>query len=101
MPKRRKPGSGDSDELGYRRPPKHTRWRQGQSGNPKGRKKGSRNFKTEVNELLNTIVSVDRDGKPAKMSAQRAALDRLCEKALNGDIRALTQVIRLAQENGD
>jgi hypothetical protein len=65
------------NELGYRKPPKNTQWRRGQSGNPKGRKKGSRNFKTEVKELLNTMVSVVRDGKPAKMSAQRAALERL------------------------
>jgi hypothetical protein len=99
--KRRKFSGVDGNELGYRKPPKHTQWRQGQSGNPKGRKKGSRNFKTEVKELLNSMVSVVRDGKPAKMSAQRAALERLFDKALNGDIRALTQLIRLAQEHSD
>jgi hypothetical protein len=99
--KRRKLSGVDSDGLGYRKPPQHTQWRQGQSGNPKGRKKGSRNFKTEVKELLNSMVSVVRDGKPAKMSAQRAALERLLVKALNGDIRALTQLSRLAQEQSD
>jgi hypothetical protein len=99
--KSRKLSSVDGNELGYRKPPKHTQWRRGQSGNPKGRKKGSRNFKTEVKELLNSMVSVVRDGKPAKMSAQRAALERLFDKALKGDIRALTQLIRLAQEQTD
>jgi uncharacterized protein DUF5681 len=99
--KSRKLSGVDSDGLGYRKPPQHTQWRQGQSGNPKGRKKGSRNFKTEAKELLNSMVSVVRDGKPAKMSAQRAVLERLCDKALNGDIRALTQLIRLAQEHSD
>ncbi len=91
----------DSGEPEYRKPPKRTQWRPGQSGNPKGRKKGSRNFKTAVRELLSSMVSVVRDGKPAKMSAQQAALERLLNKALNGDIRALTQLIRLAQEQSD
>jgi hypothetical protein len=97
----KKPGGVDIGESGYRKPPKRTQWRKGQSGNPKGRKQGTRNFKTEVKELLNSMVSVVRDGKPAKMSAQRAALERLFDKALNGDIRALTQLIRLAQEQSD
>ncbi len=98
---RRKLRGVDDDELGYRKPPKHAQWRQGQSGNPKGRQKGSRNFKTEVKELLNGMVSVLRDGKPAKVSAQRAALERLMDKALNGDIRALAQLIRLAEQQSD
>lgn len=91
----------DGNASGYRKPPQHTQWRRGQSGNPKGRKKGSRNFKTDVNELLNSMVSVVRDGKPAKMSAQRAVLERLYDKALNGDSRALIQLIHLAQEQSD
>ena len=99
--KRRKLSGVDRNELGYRKPPKENQWRQGQSGNPKGRNKGSRNFKTEVKELLNSMVSVVRNGKPAKMSAQRAARERLCDKALKGDVRALTQLIRLAQEHSE
>jgi hypothetical protein len=91
----------DNNELGYRKPPKNTRWRRGQSGNPKGRKKGSHNFKTDLKALLKTMVIVVRDGKSAKMSTQQAALARLCDKALNGDVRALTQLIRLAQEHSD
>jgi hypothetical protein len=91
----------DGNASGYRKPPQHTQWRRGQSGNPKGRKKGSRNFKTEVKELFNSRVRVVRDGKPAKMSAQRAALERLRDIALSGDIRALTQFFRLAKEQSN
>jgi hypothetical protein len=32
--------------VGYGKPPVQTRFRKGQSGNPKGRGKGSRNFAT-------------------------------------------------------
>jgi hypothetical protein len=47
-------------------------------------------------------VSGDGDGVSAALvdvSAQRAVLERLFDNALNGDIRALTQLIRLAQEH--
>lgn len=30
-------------EVGYCKPPEHTRWKPGQSGNPRGRPKGAKN----------------------------------------------------------
>lgn len=36
-------GSDDDYEVGYRRPPKHSQFKKGQSGNRKGRPRGSRN----------------------------------------------------------
>lgn len=40
------------DEIGYKKPPRHTRFRKGQSGNPKGRPKGTQNLKTDLAEEL-------------------------------------------------
>jgi hypothetical protein len=37
--------------VGKYRPPVHTRWQPGQSGNPNGRRKGRRNVKTELKEM--------------------------------------------------
>jgi hypothetical protein len=42
--------------VGYGRPPKHTRFKPGRSGNPKGRPRGSRNLSTEMQKVL-TIAS--------------------------------------------
>ncbi len=39
--KKRQPGKGY--RIGYCKPPKRTQFKKGRSGNPKGRKKGSRN----------------------------------------------------------
>src|ERR1700742_2968486 len=50
-----------SDGVGYKRPPKHTQFRPGQSGNPKGRPKGTQNLKSDLREELGEIVRV-REG---------------------------------------
>jgi len=75
----------------------HTRYPRGQSGNPRGRPKGVRNFKTDVEEILRTSIKITRDGKPRRISTQAAALLRLREKALGGDSRALDRLLQLAQ----
>ena len=80
-------------EIGYGKPPTHTQFRQGQSGNPKGRPKGSSNFSTDVKAALQTPVRVNSGGRPRTVSTQEAALMRLREKALKGDARALDRLL--------
>ncbi len=88
-------------EVGYGKPPEHTRFKSGQSGNLKGRPKGVRNFKTDVKATLKAPVKVTRDGRPRKVSTQKAMLLRLREKALSGDGRALDRLLSLAQIYND
>jgi Family of unknown function (DUF5681) len=44
--------NGADYEVGYRRPPQHTRFKRGQSGNPKGRRPGRPNMKTVIQRVL-------------------------------------------------
>jgi hypothetical protein len=90
------PNNSGKSSVGYRRPPKSTQFKSGQSGNPAGRPKGSRNFKTEVQATLQTPVRVNKDGRLRKFSTQRASLMVLREKALSGDQRAIEHLIGLA-----
>ena len=69
----------------------------GRSGNSKGRPKGVRNFKTDVQTTLKAPVRVTHGGKPRNVSTQAAMLLRLREKALGGDGRALDRLLGLAQ----
>lgn len=93
--------SKSDDDTGYKRPPIKTRFKKGQSGNPKGRPKGVRNFKTDVKETLGRSVRVNEGGRLRNISAQQASLLRLCEKAVSGDLRAVDRILELAERLGD
>ena len=84
-------------EVGYCRPPKETRFKAGESGNPKGRPATVHNFKTDVKKTLTTSIRLTQDGKPRTVSTQQALLMRLREKALKGDPRAMDRLMALAQ----
>ena len=72
-------------EVGYKRPPKNTRWKKGQSGNRRGRTKGQLNLKTELLLELSETVSIREDGKPKKVSKLRAFLKGLTRDAIHSE----------------
>jgi hypothetical protein len=87
--------SHDAYEVGYGRPPKHTRFKSGHSGNPKGRPKGTNNLKTDLMDELAERISIGEGGKPKKLSKQRALLKSLAAKAITGDARAMNILLNL------
>jgi len=87
---------GDGYVVGYGRPPTHTQFRPGQSGNPAGRRKGVRNLSTDVKRALKVPVKVKEGGRTRAISTQEGALMMLREKALKGDARALDRLLELA-----
>jgi hypothetical protein len=86
--------AGD-DDVGYRRPPKATRFKPGQSGNPKGRPRGSANLATDLAAELNEQITVREGGQAQRISKQRALIKSLMAKALQGDVRATTALLAL------
>lgn len=85
----------DDYEVGYRKPPKKTRFEPGHSGNPKGRPKGAKSLKTDLAEELQERVLVREGGRKTSLSKQRAMVKRQFEKALNGDPRATALLVTL------
>lgn len=85
--------SSKDNEVGYGKPPIHTRFRKGQSGNPKGRPKGVRNFKTDLREELQEFVVIREGTRTLKISKQRAIAKTLTAKTLKGDTRALSTLL--------
>jgi len=56
-------GPADAYEVGYRKPPRHARFRPGQSGSPRGRPKGARSLATVVASAIAERVTVAENGK--------------------------------------
>lgn len=87
---------GDDYDVGYGKPPRHTRFKKGRSGNPKGRPKGARGLKTDLKAELNERVTIKENGKPRKLTKQQLMVKQLMAKAIKGDVRAISKLAELA-----
>jgi hypothetical protein len=90
----RKPGNY---EVGYGKPPEHSRFRPGESGNRRGRPKGSRNLRTYFEEALAEQVVVNEGGRRRKISKGKVAFTQLVNRAAKGDIRAIRTVFEMVR----
>ena len=88
----------NDNEVGYRNPPKHTQFKKGQSGNPRGRPKGSRNVRTIINEMLNRTVTIKENGRARRVKFLEAFVHQLAVKALNGSTRDRIALFKLFHE---
>lgn len=84
----------------YRNPPESTRFKPGQSGNPNGRPKGSKNLKTVVDKELRKRVTVNENGKPRQVPKLELIIQRLVHDAIKGQHRAADLLLRLLREFG-
>ena len=81
---------------GYGKPPLHSRFKPGQSGNPRGRPKGILNFATDLKNTLQAPITLNEGGKSRRVTTQKAALLRLREQALKGNVKALDKLLSYA-----
>jgi hypothetical protein len=86
----------DDDKVGYCRPPKKHQFRKGQSGNPAGRKKGSKNFETIIRDEMNRPVTVSDRGERRTISRLELIIRVLSDQAAQGKIAAFRELMRLA-----
>ncbi|MBL8648947.1 MAG: hypothetical protein JNL35_00905 [Sphingopyxis sp.] len=75
-------------EVGYGKPPKHTRFPPGQSGNPKGREKGKKGLKTDLAAELDARQTIQINGEKISGRRQRLAVRTLAMRAAAGDQKA-------------
>jgi Family of unknown function (DUF5681) len=85
-------------EVGYGKPPVHTRFQKGQSGNPKGRPRGRKNLSSLLNDALNGWVIVVENGRRKKITKREAIITQLVNKSAAADLKATQIVIALLQE---
>ena len=85
-------------EVGRGKPPKHSQFRKGQSGNPCGRPRGAKNFDTLLIKALDEKVELTHQGERQKLSKRQVILIQLINKAAKGDLRAAKLVLDMANE---
>ena len=90
----------EGNSTGYRQPPEATRFKPGNSGNPRGRPKRTPNVTDDLAKLLTKQITVRENGRPRQISGMAAILQRLFIKAVNGDLKASAQIFNLLTKAG-
>lgn len=89
-------GENDDYEVGYGKPPMHSRFQKGHKlGHRGGRKKGSRNLKSDLQDELAERITLQEGGRKIRISKQRALVKALTVKGIKGDDRAAAKVLDL------
>ena len=82
-------------EIGFAKPPQHSRFRKGCSGNPHGRPKGKLNLATILERVLQAKIAIDENGVCRTVSKLELALEKLVDQAVRGDLAALRLLTNL------
>jgi hypothetical protein len=85
-------------EVGYRRPPRHTRFQKGRSGNPAGRPRGSRDLRGAMLDELRRPITVKENGRSVRVTKAQLLMKSLLAKAVGGDMKAAALVFTFMQK---
>jgi len=97
MPKKPKntenPQNSEKYEIGYKKPPKDSRFKPGQSGNKKGRPKDNKNTYIMLTEVLEQKINIKENGMDLRISKKLAMIMQLVNKAVKGDVKAINSLL--------
>ena len=85
-------------KVGPGKPPLHTRFKKGQSGNPFGRPSHHPKLATVFDEILEEKVTIIENGRRRKISKLKAAMKQVVNQALRGDPKATQRLLRLLSQ---
>jgi Family of unknown function (DUF5681) len=85
-------------EVGPGRPPLHTRFKKGQSGNPGGR--SAKSLPALLADALNETVVGAIDGRRRTITKREAIVTQMVDKSASADLRATNMLIERAGDIG-
>lgn len=92
--------SNGNHPIGYKKPPKHTQFKKGQSGNPRGRPKRSddKHFLELFEDVLTQAISVKQGECTKVMQAREAVFHALVSQSLKGNVTASKIVLQYLEK---
>lgn len=88
-------------EVGYGKPPKHTRFKKGKSGNPTGRPKKAQDFDAALLREARSPITINENGRQVRLSKHDVIIKQLINNAMKGknsDLRMFREAYREACE---
>ena len=95
MSAKKKALAGTGYEVGYGRPPRHTRFRLGQTGNPKGRPRKDNSLSAILKRSLHKQVMIRSGGRQKRVSLAEALIHQILTDATRGDRHARSLILKL------
>jgi hypothetical protein len=86
-------------KVGYKRPPQHTQFKPGQSGNPRGRPKQKKSLAELLQEILFRTVILKENGEPRRMMLIEVIANDLIHKAARGDAKARRDLLEILRRH--
>ncbi len=91
------PDDAEDSGVGYRKPPRATRFTKGRSGNPAGRPRG-RHREAPYESVLGQMVKIREGGTERPVPADVAFLLQLRKRALEGDGAAARECLAMIEQ---
>ncbi|MDO8431322.1 MAG: DUF5681 domain-containing protein [Candidatus Binatus sp.] len=82
-------------KVGYGKPPQGTQFKKGQSGNPKGRPRRSKNVATVAQDALFALVKVNENGRRRRVSKIEVGFTQLANRIAKGDLAAIRLLLTI------
>ncbi len=84
----------EESQVGYGKPPKHSQFKKGKSGNPKGRP-SNKVLHVMAEEILNEKVTLTIGGEKVEMTKKEAFFQQLVNESMKGKSAATKNLIYL------
>lgn len=90
-----KPSKEHDYDVGYGKPPRSTRFKPGQSGNPRGRPPKNKDIQTIIKDTLFSPMTIRENGRARSLPKIEVFMMLIMKEALQGDAAAAARLIRL------